>query len=216
LRASHRKSLVTGTLIAVVAIIGIGLVITQQQRLPVPERVAIPGLLWPPPEKQLADFTLTDQNGRPFGGTNLAGKWSLLFFGYSHCPDVCPQTLAIMSQLSPHLSASTSEDLQLVFVSVDQQRDTPEQLTAYLDYFPADIVGLSGDATELAKLTRQLGIAHSSQTPDGEGKYLVEHSSAILLVDPQMRLIGIFSAPHRAPDIAKRFQLIRAFVEEQP
>lgn len=207
--------MVTGTVIAVIAIVGIGIVMTAQQRKSSFEPTAIPGLLWPPPEKQLGKFSLTDHFGNSFDGSKLKGKWSFLFFGYTHCPDVCPQTLAVMSQVTPQLPEVARENLQMLFVSVDQQRDTPQELAAYLSYFSADITGLTGETLELRKLTAPLGIAYTTEPLNDTSEYLVEHSSAVLVIDPQLRLVGIFSPPHRATDMAARFRKMRAFVEEQ-
>ena len=181
---------------------------TQQQQ------ASIPGFLWPNP-KMLRAFSLVDQHGQPFDRERLKGKWTFLFFGYTHCPDVCPVTLAVLQQVAQALRASPkgARDVQIVFVSVDPERDTPARLAEYVRYFDDEFVGATGNAVDLDVLTRQLGIVHMRLQPSEDGNYLVDHTAAILLTDPEARWLAVFSAPHKAPEIAKRYQEIRSVVE---
>jgi protein SCO1/2 len=163
-----------------------------------------------PAPKPLPPFSLVDQDHRPFGLERLKGKWSFLFFGYTHCPDVCPMTLATMRTAHEHLAATPSvlENAQFVFVSVDPERDTPEQLKSYVSYFNKDFLGVTGDEAQLQDLTHQLGILYV-RAGGSEGDYAVDHTTAILLIDPEARLSAIFSAPHDAEKIASAFLKIR-------
>ena len=174
----------------------------------------IQGLLWPDP-KVVQPFALADHRGEPFTLKQLKGRWSFLFFGYTHCPDVCPTTLAMLDNVSQELGQepTSSRDVQVVFVSVDPERDTPEHLGKYVGYFNPEFLGVTGVDEALTLLTRQLGIYTAREPPDASGDYLVGHGAAVLLIDPVGRLLGVFQAPHDAPDIAERFRQMRRFVE---
>lgn len=179
-----------------------------------PESAGVKGLLWPNP-KVVKPFQLTDHDGRPFDLERLKGHWSFLFFGFTHCPDVCPMALETMKQVALRLEASdAAAGTQYVFVSVDPARDTPEQLKGYVQYFDPDFIGATGEHDELRRMTRQLGIIYDINEPDAAGDYQVDHSAAILLTDPRGRMVGVFSVPHQVTDIADRFQAMRDFIDE--
>ncbi|MDZ7753806.1 MAG: SCO family protein [Gammaproteobacteria bacterium] len=176
---------------------------------------AIQGLLWPNP-KQVAPFELTDHHGQAFDLDRLKGRWSFMFFGYTHCPDICPMTMDTLKRVADKLEErQTGADTQVVFVSVDPARDSPEHLKNYVEYFNPDFVGATGATEELMSMTRQLGIIYDLHEADQDGNYLVDHSAAVLLTDPQGRLVGVFSAPHRAEDMTARFEAMRGFLDEQ-
>lgn len=176
---------------------------------------AIQGLLWPHP-KQVAPFELIDHHGEAFDLERLKGRWSFMFFGYTHCPDVCPMTMDTLKRVAGRLEGrEAGADTQVVFVSVDPARDTPEHLKDYVEYFHPDFVGATGTTEELMAMTRQLGIVYDLNDDDGGNDYLVDHSAAVLLTDPEARLVGVFSAPHRAEDIAARFEAMRGFLDDQ-
>lgn len=179
-----------------------------------PEGPPVPGALWPNP-KPLAPFRLADQDGREFGLERLRGRWSFLFFGYTFCPDVCPGTLTALSATRALLDRpdGAGADTQYVFVSVDPARDTPERLREYVRYFHPDFLGVTGQPADLEGLTRQLGVVHFKGPEDPQGGYLVDHSAAVLVIDPQARLIGVLSPPHAPADMAERFRRIRDLVE---
>ena len=155
-----------------------------------------------PVARQLAPFRLLDQHGQTFDNSTLQGKWSLLFFGYTHCPDVCPTTLAVLNGVARKLSGS-DVPVQFVFVSVDPERDTPEQLARFVNYFNPDFTGATGTATELEALTRQLGVLHTrAADPQQPDNYLVDHSAAVFLTDPSGRYHAVFTPPLAADGIA--------------
>ena len=159
---------------------------------------------------------MTDHRGEPFGLRRLEGRWSFLFFGYTHCPDVCPTTLSMLAKVSRELSADgvAGDGAQFVFVSVDPARDMPARLGEYVAYFDPDFLGVTGPDNALEALTRQLGIFVSRDAPDGTGNYIVGHGAAVLLIDPESRLVGVYQAPHDPSGIADSFQRIRHFLEE--
>jgi protein SCO1/2 len=160
---------------------------------------AFEALMVLPEPRVIADFSLTDHDGEPFTLDSLRGRWSLIFFGFTHCPDVCPSTLYDLQQVHGTLTRDTSADHQVLFVSVDPERDTPEVLKQYVNYFDPDFIGVSGENEQLAPLTLQLGIAYRIEEHEpGDPAYRVDHSASILLTDPQGRLHGVFPAPHDA------------------
>lgn len=160
----------------------------------------------------VADFRLTDHRGKVFDRASLRDRWSFLFFGYTHCPDLCPTTLAVFAAVQRRLleRGDAMDATQFVFVTVDPGRDTPEVLAAYLPHFGGDLVGASGEPAELARLAGPLGVVHGRSGPASGDAYLVDHSSAALLIDPHGRLHGIFAAPHEVAVMLQGFDAIRA------
>jgi len=171
---------------------------------PQPSNAAL--MLLPEP-RIIADFALIDDQGEPFSLDNLREHWSLIFFGYTHCPDVCPSTLYDLKLVHEKLTQLKSDAVsrhQVLFVSVDPERDTAEQLNQYVSYFHPDFIGVTGPQEQLAPLTMQLGIAYRIEEHEaGAEQYNVDHSVSILLMDPQGRLHGVFPAPHDADKMAR-------------
>ncbi len=160
-----------------------------------------------PQPVQLPDFTLIDEDGRSFTKASFRGQWSLLFFGFTHCPDICPATL---QQLAIARSQSIEQDLefpQIILVSVDPERDTPEVLAAYVRNFGTDMKGLTGTDEQLRRLTKPLGIyfEKSAQTSDN---YSVDHSAAVLLIDQDGLWRALFSAPHSVDEFVNDVPLL--------
>jgi protein SCO1/2 len=181
-----------------------------------PRTASIEGLMWPNP-KQVRTFEAVDHEGRAFGLEQLRGKWSFLFFGYTHCPDVCPVTLAILARVQRELDAAgAAVPMQAVFVSVDPERDTPAQLAQYVRHFHERFIGVGGTLAQVQGLTAQLGIAFYHDAPAADGNYLVDHSASVFLLDPEARLVSIFAAPQDAGRILARFREIRDFIQREP
>ena len=156
--------------------------------------------------RALQPFTLTDHTGKTFGTEQLTGKWSFVFFGYAHCPDVCPTTLSILNSVAKQLD-NTAPATRYILVGIDPGRDTPEQLGQFVTSFNSDFIGVSGTGRELAKLTEQLGIFHKPVTNGKQaGNYTVDHTASILLFDPDGRLHALFSAPLDASRISDDFK----------
>jgi protein SCO1/2 len=168
-----------------------------------------------PAPKPVADFQLTDQAGRPFSLDNLKGRWTLAFFGYTHCPDVCPTSMAMLAQVQRKLAKdpNAGELPQVVFFSVDPERDTPELLASFVPYFHDSFIGVTGDANEILKLTRQLGIIYGKVEGSGGDDYLVDHSAAIILFDPEGRFRALFNVPHKPDYIVADLQAIKQYYE---
>lgn len=158
--------------------------------------------LFPTP-RALTDFRMETAAGEPFTRADLEGQWSLLFFGFTNCPDVCPDTLAMLAQSMEQLRLMRREQLpQVVFVSVDPDRDQGDLLQEYTAWFDPSFVAVTGPEEQLQALTRQLGIVYWRENPDPEtGFYNVDHSAAVLIIDPQGRLHGRFGHPLVPEDV---------------
>ena len=157
------------------------------------------------PPRPLADFQLLDGDNQPFSRARLQGTWSLLFFGYTHCPDVCPITLTELAKTAPLLQRSqdaAARSVQVVFISVDPARDNPELLKNFARYFNEKFVAATGSLEQLTALTDSIGARHRRLTEQG-ADYRVEHSSDVWLIDPQARLYAKFPAPQHAPELAR-------------
>jgi protein SCO1/2 len=146
---------------------------------------------WLPRPRALAEFHLQDMSGRDFAQDNLRGHPTLLFFGFTNCPDVCPTTLATLSQVQQQAPLAGA---QVVFVSVDPERDSPAALKAYLGAFSDRFVGLRGDRAALAPLLRSLN-AIAVRDPLPGGGYTMDHSATLYLLDTDGRLVAVFSPP---------------------
>src|SRR5438105_2437742 len=166
--------------------------------------------LFPDP-KPLTAFTLTDHKNRVFDLASLKGKWSFLFFGFTHCPDVCPTTLAVLARAHDNIARNTlgAEDIQFVFVSVDPNRDTAGELRQYVEYFDTSFLGVTGDNAQIANLAGQLGAAYQVAITPGMENYPVYHTTAVFLVDPLARYHAVFTPPHGAGAISQRCKVVR-------
>ncbi len=141
-------------------------------------------------------FQLIDAKNQPFSEQNLKGHWSLLFFGFSNCPDLCPTTLATLNQAYKKLAAQERNLPQVVFISVDPERDTPERLSEYLSSFNPHFLGATGLPTQVDQLTHDLSVLY---TKNGES---IDHSGTILIINPEGQFYGVFTMPHDANKIA--------------
>ncbi|WP_195759479.1 SCO family protein [Spiribacter sp. 2438] len=162
-----------------------------------------------PEPRPLPDVTLVRPNGTPWNTADLQENWHFLFFGFTHCPDVCPMTLADLAGAIRELRTSGEPVIpDVVLVSVDPQRDTPERLGQYVGHFSDDFLGVTGDRSAIDTLTGALGISYTLHEPDGDGHYAVDHTAAILLIDPQGRLRALWNPPHGRQTIADEFRQI--------
>jgi protein SCO1/2 len=149
--------------------------------------------------KVLADFRLVDTTGAPATAATLRGHPTLVFFGFTHCPDVCPTTLTILAEVQKQL---VKQDVRMVglkvaLISVDPERDTPAQLGSYIAAFGGDLIGLTGTAPEIVNVSRSFGVA-SSRVDLGGGNYTMDHSATIFALDSGGRIIAVFTPPFRA------------------
>ncbi|MCY1423719.1 hypothetical protein D3C76_1040110 [compost metagenome] len=153
------------------------------------------GIILLPQSRNLPDVTLTNQDGQPVAINELKGKWSLLFFGYTFCPDVCPTTLAQLRQIKSELPPEAVDKLQIVLVSVDPHRDTPQQLKQYLGYFDPQFVGLTPKSTdELQKVSNAVSIPFIPADTN-KPNYTVDHSGNLAVIGPDGTQRGFIRAP---------------------
>jgi protein SCO1/2 len=152
------------------------------------------GIVLLPQNRSLPALSLTNQDGQAVAVDQLKGKWSLLFFGYTFCPDICPTTLAQLRELKTLLPEDARNQLQIIFVSVDPHRDTPEQVKQYLSYFDADFQGLTGDETTLQKFANAVSIPFIPADTSKEN-YSVDHSANLVILGPDGRQHGFIRAP---------------------
>lgn len=146
-----------------------------------------------PQPRALTNFNLNDQNNQSFTNEDLKNRWTLAFLGYTYCPDVCPITLASLSQAYEQLqNLPTDEPLQIVFISVDPKRDTAERLQDYMSYFNQEFVGVTGSHSELYPLVRSMGMMYAMAGDPEESDYLVDHSASIAVINPDAHVIGRF------------------------
>jgi protein SCO1/2 len=175
---------------------------------------AWPGLAMPAYAQALGllgpSFELTDHNGKPFSSAMLAGQPYAVFFGFTHCPDVCPTTLQEMTNAMQGLGAD-ADRLRVVFVTVDPEQDTPEQLHRYLASFDPRIVGLTGSEQQIAAVARGWNAFHN-KIPEDDGTYTIVHSAYVYLMDRGNRLAGTMGFQETEPEqLAK----LKALVERQ-
>ena len=158
----------------------------------------------------LPEFSLAAHEGGGFSRASFDGHWSLMFFGFTHCPDICPATLQKLALARRQLASDGVDDLpRIVFVSVDPERDTIEAVAAYAAAFGDGVTGVTGELQEIDRLTRPLGIYHArTPTATSDNGYVVEHSSAVLLINEHGELQAIFSAPHEVASLAADTLLI--------
>ena len=163
------------------------------------------GLWFGEQARALPEFELVDHNRNPLTRSQLSGQWSLMFFGFTHCPDICPISLQTLADMTRAIDdADVSDALQVYFVSVDPERDSPEILAEYVTYFNPAFVGATAPLEQLTPLTRSLGIAHMIRNKtEGSTDYTVDHSAAIVLINPQAEYAGLFGAPQDALAMAR-------------
>ncbi|MBM37494.1 MAG: SCO family protein [Woeseia sp.] len=149
---------------------------------------------------QLPDFSLIDHEKKPVSKDTFKGQWDLIFFGFTNCPDICPTTIHTLNLIKQKIKKSDFEKtLRIALVSVDPERDTPLVLSQYINYFGDQNIAITGDIEEMTKLTKALGIFFEKVFDDYDN-YTVNHSAAVLLINPAAEFSALFSAPHILED----------------
>ncbi len=177
-----------------------------------------------PEARTLSEFRLIDQKGEFFTKVDLQGNWNLVFFGFTHCPDICPLTMAELSQFYAGLDFNQDVKPRVLLVTVDPEQDNPESMAAYLANYNEEFIGLSGDPGQIAQLAAQLYVGYGdavesaaatvshehggppSEVDVAQGNYLIEHSAHIAVINPQGDYYAVMRAPHRDQDLIKAFR----------
>ncbi len=154
------------------------------------------------PPRQLAEFKLIDDTSKTFLPEKFAGKWNILFFGFTYCPDICPLTMKQMSDVKESLG-EYSDNLRVFLVSVDPDRDKPENLRQYLDNFDKNFKGLTGEIDQIYKFSTQVNAPFFPVVNSPEQNYTVDHSGSLVLISPEAKYAGFFRAPHDTAKITK-------------
>ena len=163
------------------------------------------------PARQIGIPELLKDDGNRLQSKDLQGHWSLMFFGYTHCPDICPTTLQVLKEAKQHAQQADAEPFpQVYFVSVDPERDSAELMHDYVQYFDPSFTGITGDPKMIEALTLQMSVV-SMKAPAASGDaddYLVDHSAAVLLLNPEGKLQAFLQPPHSASSILKSIDAI--------
>lgn len=160
------------------------------------------------PARPLPPLALVDQDNRPFDTSRLRGGWTLLFFGFTSCPDACPLTMAALAETNKLLAnLPAGQRPRVVMISVDPERDTPERLAGYVRAFDPTFVGATGTKPAIDELAQRIGVLVATRPLDG-GSYTVDHTTSVFLVDPDGALRALFSAPLTPKLIAEDYRRI--------
>jgi protein SCO1/2 len=158
----------------------------------------------------VTDVPFLNEEGQTVSKKNNVGKWSFLFFGYTYCPDICPTTLSVMQQMWIKLDPKMQSQTQVVLVSVDVARDTPEQLKTYMDYFDPDFTAFTGKPASLRSFAAQLNAVYAkverknaNGESDSELGYLMDHSANITILDPNGNYFGFIRPPFNPKKMLK-------------
>lgn len=184
----RKQSWLIISLIVLIAVIG-GLALRSLTR---PRAVTVlqSATLYPEP-RALQAFTLMDDQGKVFDIARLQGKWSVLFFGYTSCPDVCPTTLTVIKQWLDALPVQLKADTQFIFVTVDPERDNVARMHDYVNYFSSELIGVTGELPAIADMAHDIGVAFN-KVPQGDS-YTMDHSARLFLLNPKGERYAIFS-----------------------
>ena len=154
------------------------------------------------PPRQLAEFRLIDDSNEVFLPEQFKGKWNILFFGFTYCPDICPLTMKQMSDVKEALGEN-SENIRVFLVSVDPDRDKPENMRVYLDNFDENFKGLTGEIDQIYKFSTQVNAPFFPVINNPEPNYTVDHSGCLVLISPDSKYAGFLRAPHDSTKITK-------------
>jgi protein SCO1/2 len=148
-----------------------------------------------PQPRALPDFILKDHNNADFKKDALVDHWSLVFVGYTYCPDICPTTLAELTAIYPKLKEiPTDYPVQVILLSVDPKRDSSERLNEYINFFDPEFIAASGEHAQLFPLVRAMGMMYSMSESTDNPDYLVDHSSSVVVINPKAQVMGRFKA----------------------
>lgn len=200
---ANLRALIAGAVLAVLAallfvIIGV-----------TPHSPKLQSGIWLGTPREIAAFERITDRGEPYRNADLLGHWSLLFPGFTHCPDICPTTLSTLKAVAPKLR-DAGIDVQVLFLSVDPERDTQAQLNAYVRYFDPLFIGLTGPEEGLRTLASALALVYQRVPGPTPESYTMDHSSALVLINPQGRARAYLTPPHQVDAIVADIQAVVA------
>lgn len=155
------------------------------------------------PNRKLEGFVLLDSNEGMFIPEDFNGKWNILFFGFTFCPDICPITMSMLSAIESDLEEKISDEINFYMVSVDPKRDTPKKLKQYLRSFNKNFIGLTGELDQIYKFATQVNAPFMPVADTSDPYYTVDHTGSIVILSPEGRYAGFFRTPHNKENIIK-------------
>lgn len=162
-----------------------------------------------------SELQLTDHRGEPFTKANLQGQWTLVFFGFTNCPDICPATMSVLGEMYSKLRDRERERVQVVMVTLDPERDSITLLRDYVPYFNADFLGVTGSEPRIKRWSAELNIAYGQVPLEGDD-YTIDHSTQLVLINPRGDYHGFFKAPHNEMMLRKTWRSIDATFDAWP
>ena len=166
----------------------------QQPRVMTSAEMKVNGLYLLDTPRNFGEIKLIDHHGQAFTRERLQGKWSLVFFGFTYCPDICPTTMSFLNEFVSQLEGTEADDTEVVMVSVDPARDTVEQLAGYVPYFNPDFIGVTGEFLDVHRFATALNTPFR-KVPGQDENYQVDHSANVVLINPKGDYHGFFKAP---------------------
>ena len=161
------------------------------------------GLYLIEPPRNLGSFNLMDSAGKEFLPEGFKGKWNMLFFGFTFCPDICPITMSMLSRIEKGLDNEDLDKIRIYLVTVDPDRDSPDQLKVYLENFSENFIGLTGGLDQIYNFATRVNAPFSPISNSKDPHYTVDHTGSIILINPEGNYAGFFRAPHNQDDIKK-------------
>ncbi|MFC3093904.1 SCO family protein [Alteromonas sediminis] len=156
-----------------------------------------------PAPRALSDFTLTQHTGAPFTVENLKQHWTLAFIGYTYCPDICPVTMSALAGIYPELKEMEGNaPIQVVFISVDPNRDSIERLSEYIGFFNSEFIAVTGEHAQLFPMVRSMGMMYAISESTDNPNYLVDHSGSVVVINPQGNVVGRFKPEVKAGQLS--------------
>jgi protein SCO1 len=188
------KLTVIGLLVFIIVIIAGFVHRISLPRMMTESEMKINGLYLLDTPRSMGEFELVDHHGVPFNRARLVGKWSLVFFGFTYCPDVCPTTMTFLNEFVASLEGTEAQDTQVIMVTVDPARDTVQQLAGYVPFFNPDFIGVTGEFLDIHRVATVLNTPFRKVMGEGDN-YQVDHSANIVLINPRGDYHGFFKAP---------------------
>ena len=207
------KLTVVGLLVLIALIVGGFVKQISQPRVMTKSELKLNGAFMFDTPRAIPAFSLVDHSGEPFTGETLKGHWTLVFFGFTYCPDICPTTMAFLSRFVGELEGLPEyTDTRVVMVSVDPARDTTERLAEYVPYFNPSFTGVTGEFLDIHRFATALNTPFR-KVPGRDENYLVDHSANVVLINPRGDYHGFFKAPLDLAKMKVTYRSVRAVWE---